>query len=594
MTSSSVRLIETSTLDEIKSGNLYALLSVCTDYELMPLVDLIKDRFSSRLVSETSYKLSPSVPSNYFMAIGDEICLFGGDSIGNSLRGGGVEYREVVTDVCTRLGVAVSEHIVDDERALLELYLTEQWCAIAPSRRDDVIKKARDTIANQATSIETQIKGVSAKKVVGSLLTLNPITAFAALTAIAPAFRVTAPCVLHLAYLRRKVLEEQSPTTISSAVASVSQERSSTLSFSEGEGTEHFLALTRISDPAITEWQPPESDPAGISRFNPLLQSVPSLVTAQEVGAKQFMEVVINGPLLKAKGQEGYRLITMIDGKPSHGVLLKPDSLAQVINAAAIFQIVSVAVGQKHLADIRRELTAIKNALEAVSQFQQNQRASTISGVLNYLQSIAPAVFSNETPNNRAIYLGQLEHREGELLAIQDHLIKDIKAQSKAILAIKDPDTFGSDGLQKAIVRHHQQLSEHYRQALLCVRARAATLQLASALGLAASTRDIRATDIRNALIQLGEQGSLVTETNNMMRQKIQSLSAMTDKSSTIVRRKVDLLGLNDQLLHQITLERTSIETVMANAASLLNQEHQINRLFVRVEENRITGLQLA
>jgi hypothetical protein len=128
----------------------------------------------------------------------------------------------------------------------------------------------------------------------------------------------------------------------------------------------------------------------------------------------------------------------------------------------------------------------------------------------------------------------------------------------------------------------------------LCVRARAATLQLASALGLTVSTRDIRASDIKDALTQLGEQGSLVTETNNTMRQKIQSLSAMTDKNSTIVRRKVDLLGLNDQLLHQLALERTSIETSMANAASLLNQENQVNRLFVRVEENRITGLQLA
>jgi uncharacterized protein YaaW (UPF0174 family) len=583
-------------LSEIKKGNLYALLAVCTDEDLEPLVDLLKGPWSSTLASDAQYKRSPSHPSRYNVAIGDEIRAFGGNTVKNRLRGGGPEYGEVVADVCKRLGVPCKDNaIVENEATLLNLFFAQDWNTLDAAGRKRAIAQARTVAASEATKVGNVVKDNVKKSLAGGLAALST-AATVALGSVAvtdPAYRITAPCVLHVAYLRRKTLDANIEPVSERAVAVVAShdvERSEVLTVGE-EGGGPLVSLAHIPDPDVQHWRVPGAADEGISRLSPLFQAVPGLVTAQNVASTKYMEVVINGPLLKAKGVEGYRLITMIDGKPSHGTLLDPSALSNIVNAGALLQVASFALAQKHLADIQRELNAIKNAVKRIENFQQNERSSTLTGILDYLEQIAPAIMAGE---GTAHDLAQLESHEPTLLSIRNHLFTDLETETAAILDVKDPDTFGSEGAANAISEHHERVAMHFEQALLCLRVRAATLQLASCAGLNEQKRQVRIDDIRKSLDALRQDGPHLVKVDMMMRRKIQTLSSLTNSNETVTRRKLELLQLPSALAANVTSWRAAIEQDLASADNLFSRKEEPTRVLLKLDGERIVGMHAA
>lgn len=69
-------------------------------------------------------------------------------------------------------------------------------------------------------------------------------------------------------------------------------------------GVGSIAEIAQIADPGVSRWQPHGEDGGGISRLGPLLSFVP-IVAAKHVASTRYMEVVINGPLVKAKDLEG-------------------------------------------------------------------------------------------------------------------------------------------------------------------------------------------------------------------------------------------------------------------------------------------------
>jgi len=279
----------------------------------------------------------------------------------------------------------------------------------------------------------------------------------------------------------------------------------------------------------------------------------------------------------------------MIDGKPSHGTLLDPALLSNIVNAGALLQIASIALGQKHLADIKRELDEIKGYVKSISEFQQNERLSRLTATIKYLDQVAPSVLDGDAPTMLA---AQLESHEAKLLAIQQHLFEDIKARTNDILNLKDPATFGSEGMQKAIERHHGILATHYEHALLCIRARAANLQLASMVSLDERIKDARLADIRESLEALRKGGNLIRATDKLMRQKIRTLSSMTNKSTTVTQRKLDLLRLNEALVAKVTSSQEEIHQNLRATEGFFRRQTEPVKLLLRVEGNYIVGIQ--
>ena len=130
---------------------------------------------------------------------------------------------------------------------------------------------------------------------------------------------------------------------------------------------------------------------AGLSRYapstfgralEPLMQVAPSMATAGMAGSRQLMEVVINGPLVAAADGNGFRAITMgANGVQQNARLFEPKALQNVANAAAIWQLASVAVAQKHLADISATLKRVEDKVAGIQSMLEEERAALIEGV---------------------------------------------------------------------------------------------------------------------------------------------------------------------------------------------------------------------
>ena len=115
---------------KIKEGDLYALLSICSNEDLAPLVETISGARTLINSFTTSPEYKEFYPNHerYYKKIADEIRLFcGGHSIRNVFRGEGPSYREVLKDVCEKLKVKYSsDKIPLIEEALLTACLKHQ------------------------------------------------------------------------------------------------------------------------------------------------------------------------------------------------------------------------------------------------------------------------------------------------------------------------------------------------------------------------------------------------------------------------------------------------------------------------------------
>lgn len=176
-------------------------------------------------------------------------------------------------------------------------------------------------------------------------------------------------------------------------------------------------------------------------RATAALQAVPSLLIAEGHRGRTLMEVVISGDLVRASTGEGFRAWAVgATGKINEqATLLDINNLNNIVNGAAIWQIASVIVAQKHLADISQKLADINKGVERIGQFLDSERRSKIVGTYNYLQQAAGSIEGGELPNS---IRNQLEACERDLMAIQCHLTDEYR--SGASEQIIHSDTFGT------------------------------------------------------------------------------------------------------------------------------------------------------
>lgn len=172
--------------------------------------------------------------------------------------------------------------------------------------------------------------------------------------------------------------------------------------------------------------EPLDSQSRGtVDRLSPLLQAAPSLLVAQEAAGRQLMEVVIDGSLVAAADGNGLRAFAMgPKGIAEHARLFDAANLQQMINAAALWQVASVLVAQKHLADISRKLGDIQKGIAGISRFLDNQRKARITSTYKYLLQVHAALQAGELPEAARI---ELESCERDLIEIQDHLMAEYR-----------------------------------------------------------------------------------------------------------------------------------------------------------------------
>lgn len=227
-----------------------AFLANSSNDDLQVLVDyLTKDkkgntRWTEELTSSQTYKLYyPNQLHVMWLDIAHELQKFGGNTILNMLRGHGVPYREILLDVCKKMKVNYNEkakiEIIED--SLLRKVLVDAIEKMSPEDLKNLVDSANIKMANYNKEamivalqmairmggfLPYQIAVIVANAVCrailgrGLALAVNAgITRYLAifagpigliitgiLTAIdvaGPAYRVTIPCCIQIAYMRR-------------------------------------------------------------------------------------------------------------------------------------------------------------------------------------------------------------------------------------------------------------------------------------------------------------------------------------------------------------------------------------------------------
>lgn len=227
-------------------------LKNCTSEDLDILVAILtkgKDgdvRLTEELTMNDKYKKYQPNHQHYWDLIAAEIQCFGGNSFVTMFRGGkGVLYREVLTDACDKMKVnynsAASIEVI--EMNLLMKILTDSMDKMTPEQLKEIVADLdlkTTNFSKQAVIVALQtgirfsgfvayqvaliVANAVAKAVVGRGLSLvvnagltRAMSIFAGpigwvLTALwtvfdisGPAYRVTMPCVVQVAFLRAKM-----------------------------------------------------------------------------------------------------------------------------------------------------------------------------------------------------------------------------------------------------------------------------------------------------------------------------------------------------------------------------------------------------
>ncbi|CAM7172349.1 UPF0174 protein [Klebsiella michiganensis] len=537
-----------------------------------------------------------------------ELQHFGGNTFVNLFRRNGVSYSEIVADVASHLKMKVpaDASVEEIEALIIDCVFTSSWKKMSDDERRQILRgmgisasvsldipvwQKAALVANglaqtTAGKVLPLIAGLSIGRVLGVLtgpVGLAITGLYTAYDISNPAFRVTLPCVVQIAWIRLKNSRQFRLATQSSPATMPA------LTYDQRWGFGHDVhqpALTVATIPpseSINTDAMQEQGLAGILSLSPLLQTLPSLATSAHVASHQYMEVIINGPLASVKDGPGFRGFSLGEkGIKEHAVLMNPDKLNQLVNAGMLLNVASAMLAQKHLADISKKLTEIVEAVREVSAFQNNARKSEIIGAIQYLQQITPVVIEEQClPAIRQ----KLEDIEVQFSALQAHLMTDITAAGDKVTALKDRGLFGSTEITNKIKTQQKILDERIHEWDLAMKVRAQALHLLThAEGNTKLVRHRQQTIVHN----YQEFESVVDKVERQLHQRIQGISALTEQSNTTNANKVSLRKWTTTTLMQ---HKMAIEEAHSSFGQfqqgLLAEQPQSARLLVEMQDGK-------
>ncbi|MPQ68537.1 MULTISPECIES: hypothetical protein [unclassified Pseudomonas] len=315
------------------------------------------------------------------------------------------------------------------------------------------------------------------------------------------------------------------------------------------------LSVKPLSQPTATD----HGDSSGVAqlglgRLSPLLQAIPNLITTSVAKSNQYFRVEINGPLAATRDGNGLRAFSRsADGKfTEHARLFQDSNLTNLVSSAALFQIASAVVAQQHLADISAKLSDILAGVERIEQFQQNKRESQITGSIEYLRQIAPALLNGQ--HNNSVH-AQLEAQEVQLGQIQKHLKLELDDITKSIRTLNISTTLGTKKLKEALEKTLDRFSHSLEQSQLCLAARMVACRLLDTFPGEVQWVQVRLDDLNRVADSFeGEQG-VVEQFRNAYKERTNKMSALTESNSELNARRQSLLKAQEKRLLKLTTD---------------------------------------
>lgn len=267
--------------------------------------------------------------------------------------------------------------------------------------------------------------------------------------------------------------------------------------------------------------------------LEPIMQIAPSMATAAMAGSRQLMEVVVNGNLVAAADGNGFRAIAMgSNGIKENARLFEPSKLQNVANAAAIWQLASVVVAQKHLADISATLKRVESKVDGIQSFMEEQRLAVVRSVMHYLDDARQALGRGEFLDRTR---SKLEDFDIELERASMSLASQIQRESQSAL---EQDMYGCEGEYESALGKHRSLGQYVDELTLCNEVRLANWYLCSLYPDHSKMLGSRLSQIRKTLDQADE---LRTSLDEAMDRDCAQIDATWTSEETIAQRRRDV-----------------------------------------------------
>jgi len=344
------------------------------------------------------------------------------------------------------------------------------------------------------------------------------------------------------------------------------------------------IEAIELSSPAYRQAKRVNHSVGALARLSSLVQAAPAVLVAGEAAGKRLMEVVVNGDLVKAADGNGLLGFTKgASGKiKEHARLFETSNLQNMINAAAIWQIASVVVAQKHLADISQKLDEIKKGVESISRFLDTQRRVRVQSTYEYLGQARMAIEAGELP---ASVRTELEACERDLLEIQLHLEKEFEAKIKA--RVEHKEMMGTKDLTADIHTKIDALDLLAQDISTCMRTRIAAWHVLSLYPGEPHLKAARRQSIEQGIKSFQALSPTFRAT---VDEEIAGVKSFWNFASTLESRKRELevkcKSVGEALLEKVAQGKLSLE----RSAGLLLADSRPTRVFLEWENGVVVG----
>lgn len=538
---------------------IHDIVDFATSDELSPIVKILVATPFSYLLHYRAYQDHRPDHVAYREQIADEICRLamfvtaGSMALAGTMVGPRPGYSEVLTSVCKHIGIPIANQSWRNlEKIFVNMFVERHLLTVEPEHRGPLAVAAASAAGGAANGVFCS-----------------------------DAWPPVAAALLHIATLRETFDRTgrflSMPRTKPETDPAPSQDNAESRILVVGDDAEPVLSLDAIRPEDSAGWTFIKPDSRTLNKLTPLTEALQPVFSAQQMlsGSHVYRAAM---PLSYSSKLGGFAGVA----KGHQGMVPLQQFSAIGLSGPAIFLTAATAiVQQQQMERIEATLDEIKTVIADVSRFQQDERRSQLTGTVRYFRQVAEAVLAGELAPE---VLHAIEHHEGELSKIHDHLVGDIK-RNTATLASLDKSSLGSTKYLKALQETQAAISSHYDDLFLCLRARACGLQLLHAYPGREFAKKSRHRDICEAMRPYLPTGTATVAIDQALRRKIKSLSDYQNKAPILLGE-----GL---MLDRIMAAEASIMSGIAAAVSKEEVALEAPVIDLRISEGQITGVRL-
>lgn len=549
-------------ISEIKqSSEVYDILNKCINDELKNIVDVLVKYPTCMLNMTREFEQFYPDHSKYSDNIGDEIYRLSVMALGRS-DGIRPSYHEMLLGLCKQIGIpAASNDIIESESILLNTFTKQHLSSLPFGERQCLVDDA-------SMAASTAAKGILSSD----------------------AWPPFASVLLQLAYLRRKLVEEQRLSTeipdasegeLSRELAHVN-DTSDALEIQTENGGK-ILSLAVLPQDDGRGWRQDFNSRKAINVVAPILKALqPFVSTEQMLKNGNYMRVTLPPctDLVYSDKLESFIGVARNSQNKFNAVKLDPASLVGLATPAGMMILASAVMEQKKLENIENSLDDIKASVNDLSKFQKSERRAVLTGSIRYFRQVAPSVFAGELANE---VLHEIERHEVELSRVQEHYIADIQGQISVLRSIKNQSIISNKNFINAIQEAWTVLNGMYDEALLCVRARACGYQLLCAYPGREAGKKARLDDIHKALGIFAPTGEAAIAIDQVLREKVQAISSY--------ETKVLFLTKENALFDKIIAESSAIFEGLRSTALASSKRTEPISIDLKIEGGQVVAI---